>query len=110
MIAKYMIDKYISDAIETAQTVKDKDELKLLNVLISLLSSNEYVIKAATDNFDINNAPNIVLIFDTNRCMFWKQNGYGYTDSISDSGAFDLEEAKKIVKHDYNCNTKIVWF
>ena len=67
------------------------------------------MIKCMVDDFDINNAPNVVFIFDKERCMFWKQSRYGYADSVYDAGLFELDEAKKIVKNNLNKNTKIVW-
>lgn len=109
MLVNYMIEKYIEDTLKTLDTVVDKEEIKQLTVLERLLTNNRYVINAMIYEFDINKAPNKVLLFDTERCMFWKQSQYGYTDSINDAGLFDLNEAKDIVQRDYCKNTKIVW-
>ena len=96
--------------IRTIHPIGDKAEIKQLHVLGRMLLSVEMIVKSMCDDFNINNAPSMVLLFDMKRCMFWKQSKYGYTESINDAGLFYLEEAKKIVECDYDKNTKIVWF
>lgn len=84
-------------------------ERKQLFVLYDLLCTNEYVIKAMTDNFDIKDAPNRVYLFDTRRNMFWKSNR-GYTRDIHSASLFSLEGAIIIAGKDIDNTTKIVYF
>ena len=110
MLAKRFIESYIHEVVEAIQTSTDEYERDQLTVLGKLLLSNKLIIESMVNEFDLDVAPNIVLLFDKERCKFWKQSQYGYTDSISDAGIFELEDAKRIAKQDYSNNTKIVWF
>lgn len=109
MLAKYMIDKYKIDVILTLNSVNNDAERNELSTLLKLLELNEYVIRAMTDVFNIEDAPERVYLFDLKRNMFW--NGvHGYTSDFFSAGIFDVSIAKKIVEDDYTNNTKIVYF
>ena len=110
MLVKDMIRKYILDAELTMKTLVDKDEIYQVFILLSSLESSEYLVRAMTDTFNINEAPEVVYLFDMEKCMFWKQNRYGYTRDIFSAGLFTLDEAKKIVDNDVKGNTKIAYF
>lgn len=109
MLARYMIDKYKIDVVLTANSTTNDVEKDGLVTLLKLLELNEYVIKAMTDVFDIEDAPKHVYLFDLKRNMFWR-GMHGYTSDIFSADIFDINEAKKIVEDDYGNNTKIVYF
>ena len=111
MLVKDMIEKYILDTKLTMDSLVDREEIYQLRVLLSSLESSEYLAKAMTDIFDIDkDCPEVVYLFDMEKCMFWKQSRYGYTRDIYSAGLFNLDEAKKIVGNDVKGNTKIVYF
>ena len=110
MLAKYMVEKYEQDATSTINSVDDYDEKRQIEALLDMLKCSKFLIEAITKEFDIDEAPSVVYLFDLDRNMFWKQNEYGYTRDIFSAGIFDLEEAKKISENDFNKTTKIVYF
>lgn len=108
-IAKYLIEKYTNDITGTIEGTMDQDERKQLRVLRNIINDGKFVISALLDDFPIENAPEDVYLFDLERCMFWRQNLFGYTSDIYSAGTFDLEFAKGKA-NSKNSNTKIVYF
>ena len=116
MIVNNMLENFKEDLRKTIHELYDNVEYELdpkdrkqLLVLYDLLVTNEYVVKAMTDDFDIENAPNKVYLFDTNRNMFWK-GSHGYTRDIYSAALFSLEGAIIIADKDIDKTTKIVYF
>ena len=103
------IRKAIHELYDNVEYEIDPKDRKQLFVLYDLLSTNEYVVKAMTDDFDIENAPNKVYLFDTSRNMFWK-GSHGYTRDIYSAALFSLEGAIIIADKDIDKTTKIVYF
>ena len=116
MIVNNMLENFKEDIRKTIHELYDNVEYEIdpkdrkqLFVLYDLLSTNEYVVKAMTDDFDIENAPNKVYLFDTSRNMFWKGN-HGYTRDIYSAALFSLEGAIIIADKDIDKTTKIIYF
>ena len=116
MIVNNMLENFKEDLRKTIHELYDNVEYEIdpkdrkqLFVLYDLLSTNEYVVKAMTDDFDIENAPNKVYLFDTSRNMFWKDS-HGYTRDIYSAALFSLEGAIIIADKDIDKTTKIVYF
>ena len=101
--------KAIHELYDNVEYEIDPKDRKQLFVLYDLLVTNEYVVKAMTDDFDIENAPNKVYLFDTSRNMFWK-GSHGYTRDIYSAALFSLEGAIIIADKDIDKTTKIVYF
>ena len=71
MIVNNMLENFKEDIRKTIHELYDNVEYEIdpkdrkqLFVLYDLLSTNEYVVKAMTDDFDIENAPNKVYLFE----------------------------------------------
>ena len=116
MIVNNMLENFKEDIRKTIHELYDNVECEIdpkdrkqLFVLYDLLSTNEYVVKAMTDDFDIENAPNKVYLFDTSRNMFWK-GSHGYTRDIYSAALFSVEGAIIIADKDIDKTTKIVYF
>ena len=111
MLANFKEDlrKTIHELYDNVEYEIDPKDRKQLFVLYDLLSTNEYVVKAMTDDFDIENAPNKVYLFDTSRNMFWK-GSHGYTRDIYSAALFSLDGAIIIADKDIDKTTKIVYF
>ena len=116
MIVNNMLENFKEDIRKTIHELYDNVEYEIdpkdrkqLFVLYDLLVTNEYVVKAMTDDFDIENAPNKVYLFDTSRNMFWK-GSHGYTRDIYSAALFSLEGAIIIADKDIDKTTKIVYF
>ena len=103
------IRKAIHELYDNVEYEIDPKDRKQLFVLYDLLVTNEYVVKAMTDDFDIENAPNKVYLFDTKRNMFWK-GSHGYTRDIYSAALFSLEGAIIIADKDIDKTTKIIYF
>lgn len=103
------IRKAIHELYDNVEYEIDPKDRKQLFVLYDLLVTNEYVVKAMTDDFDIENAPNKVYLFDTSRNMFWKDS-HGYTRDIYSAALFSLEGAIIIADKDIDKTTKIIYF
>ena len=101
--------KAIHELYDNVEYEIDPKDRKQLFVLYDLLVTNEYVVKAMTDDFDIENAPNKVYLFDTSRNMFWK-GSHGYTRDIYSAALFSLEGAIIIADKDIDKTTKIIYF
>ena len=89
----------------------DKKNIDALESLYSLLLDSEYLVRAITDDFviDNDNPPEYVYLFDLERNMFWKSM-HGYTRSIENAELFKINTAKSIVENDISNNTKIIAF
>lgn len=109
MLVKYLLEKYKQDVASTLSVVTEDIEKQSLIELLRLLENDEYLINAMVEDFNVEEAPEQVYLFDKQRNMFWKCR-YGYTREIISAYLFSLEEAKRIVEDDYNNNTKIVYF
>ena len=116
MIVNNMLENFKEDLRKTIHELYDNVEYEIdpkdrkqLFVLYDLLVTNEYVVKAMTDDFDIENAPNKVYLFDTSRNMFWK-GSHGYTRDIYSAALFSLDGAIIIADKDIDKTTKIVYF
>ena len=116
MIVNNMLENFKEDLRKTIYGLYDNVEYEIdpkdrkqLFVLYDLLVTNEYVVKAMTDDFDIENAPNKVYLFDTSRNMFWK-GSHGYTRDIYSAALFSLDGAIIIADKDIDKTTKIVYF
>ena len=116
MIVNNMLENFKEDLRKTIHELYDNVEYEIdpkdrkqLFVLYDLLVTNEYVVKAMTDDFDTENAPNKVYLFDTKRNMFWK-GSHGYTRDIYSAALFSLEGAIIIADKDIDKTTKIVYF
>ena len=116
MIVNNMLENFKEDIRKTIHELYDNVEYEIdpkdrkqLFVLYDLLVTNEYVVKAMTDDFDIENAPNKVYLFDTSRNMFWK-GSHGYTRDIYSAALFSLEGAVIIADKDIDKTTKIIYF
>ena len=101
--------KAIHELYDNVEYEIDPKDRKQLFVLYDLLVTNEYVVKAMTDDFNIENAPNKVYLFDTSRNMFWKDS-HGYTRDIYSAALFSLDGAIIIADKDIDKTTKIVYF
>ena len=101
--------KAIHELYDNVEYEIDPKDRKQLFVLYDLLVTNEYVVKAMTDDFDIENAPNKVYLFDTSRNMFWK-GSHGYTRDIYSAALFSLDGAIIIADKDIDKTTKIIYF
>ena len=101
--------KAIHELYDNVEYEIDPKDRKQLFVLYDLLVTNEYVVKAMTDDFDIENAPNKVYLFDTSRNMFWK-GSHGYTRDIYSAALFSLDGAVIIADKDIDKTTKIIYF
>ena len=101
--------KAIHELYDNVEYEIDPKDRKQLFVLYDLLVTNEYVVKAMTDDFNIENAPNKVYLFDTSRNMFWKDS-HGYTRDIYSAALFSLEGAIIIADKDIDKTTKIIYF
>lgn len=108
-IALNLIAKYKNEITDKIQSSMNENERKQLRALWDLINDNKYVIKAMTEEFSLDNAPEYVLLFDMERNKFWKQNKFGYTADVFMAGEFKLSEAKSIAEK-INSNTKIVYF
>ena len=116
MIVNNMLENFKEDLRKTIHELYDNVEYEIdpkdrkqLFVLYDLLVTNEYVVKAMTDDFDIENAPNKVYLFDTSRNMFWK-GSHGYTRDIYSAALFSLDGAIIIADKDIDKTTKIIYF
>lgn len=108
MIVNEIIEEYMKDAYNTIGLLEDTKNKIHVSVLYEMLESNNYVIKAMTQEFDEDMATDMVYLFDLRRNMFWKN--FGYTRDIYSAAVFTLEEAKMLIDQDYNKNTKLVYF
>lgn len=106
---KEELRKVIHDLHDNAEYEINQNDKEQLFALYDLLLTNEYNVRAMTDNFNIKEAPNMVYLFNTKKNMFWK-GLYGYTRDLYSAGLFPLEEALTIVEKDYDKATKIVYF